>query len=374
MIQSRVSAALEAIYEAAPNPSLWPAALQSIAHCFDDVGAVLAWQREDGAFDAIASPSLEAPQRDFAENGWNRRDLAGMRVIEKGLWLRADAITDLDVVSQEELATHPFYTEFMMRHGLSRRCSIGLAPKPDMRIGLTIQRAIGRPNYSAAEMELATRLGRHAERALRLTIGLLEAEIVSHGLSEALARCGIGAFVLDRSGCVLMSNPAAEAMVGSVFQLRQGRLRLAAPENRDCEMALDQILTGRPAPTLPDMGPIVLKRTESKHLLATYLLPLQASAHEGSLSLARARAIMLLVDAKAGSAPDPAVVRDLLGLTLGEARLAALIGTGLSPRAVSEKLGIAEETARTVLKRVFHKTGVSRQSELAALLSRLTLR
>jgi DNA-binding CsgD family transcriptional regulator len=80
------------------------------------------------------------------------------------------------------------------------------------------------------------------------------------------------------------------------------------------------------------------------------------------------------VEAIYDAAPDPALVRDVLGLTLGEARLAALVGSGLSPRESAEKLGIAEETARSVLKRVFSKTGVSRQSELVALPTKLVLR
>lgn len=67
-------------------------------------------------------------------------------------------------------------------------------------------------------------------------------------------------------------------------------------------------------------------------------------------------------------------MRDLLGLTLAEARVAALVGSGLPPRDASSRLGITEETARTALKRVFQKTGVSRQSELTRLLARLVLR
>jgi DNA-binding CsgD family transcriptional regulator len=67
-------------------------------------------------------------------------------------------------------------------------------------------------------------------------------------------------------------------------------------------------------------------------------------------------------------------VRDVLGLTLGEARLAALVATGLAPKSAAEKLGVTENTARAVLKSVFAKTGVSRQSELAALLTKLVLR
>ena len=68
---------------------------------------------------------------------------------------------------------------------------------------------------------------------------------------------------------------------------------------------------------------------------------------------------------------DPAIVRDLLGIPLGEANLAAIIGVGFSPKNAAEKLGIKEDTARGVLKKVYWKTGTSRQSELVALLAKL---
>ena len=62
------------------------------------------------------------------------------------------------------------------------------------------------------------------------------------------------------------------------------------------------------------------------------------------------------------------------GLTLGEARVASLVGVGRSPREAADTLGISEETARTVLKRVYAKTNISKQSQLAVLLTRLTLK
>jgi DNA-binding CsgD family transcriptional regulator len=89
------------------------------------------------------------------------------------------------------------------------------------------------------------------------------------------------------------------------------------------------------------------------------------------MMLTRARAMILLADAGTDEPPDPAFLRDTLGLTLGEARVAALIGRGMAPKAAAERLGIAESTARTVLKRVFIKIGVSRQSELTAFLNRI---
>jgi DNA-binding CsgD family transcriptional regulator len=89
--------------------------------------------------------------------------------------------------------------------------------------------------------------------------------------------------------------------------------------------------------------------------------------------MADARSVVLLIPVNT-TEPDPALIRDLLDLTLGEAKIASLVGSGVPPREAAERLGIAEETARTVLKRVFAKTGVSRQSELAGLITRLVLR
>jgi DNA-binding CsgD family transcriptional regulator len=106
-----------------------------------------------------------------------------------------------------------------------------------------------------------------------------------------------------------------------------------------------------------------------------HVLPVRpGSRHRFADLLLDTRAIVLVRPSAPGRPPDPTVLRDLLDLTLGEARLAALVGTGLTPRQAASELAISEETARTVLKRVFAKTGVSRQSELAGLMARLTLR
>ena len=60
-------------------------------------------------------------------------------------------------------------------------------------------------------------------------------------------------------------------------------------------------------------------------------------------------------------------------LTAAEARVARLIGGGLSPAEAASQIGNAEATVRTLLKRVYSKAGVERQSQLANLVARLTL-
>jgi DNA-binding CsgD family transcriptional regulator len=86
------------------------------------------------------------------------------------------------------------------------------------------------------------------------------------------------------------------------------------------------------------------------------------------------KAAVVVLSSRASDPPDPSLVRDLLGVTLSEARLAALVGSGATPRDAAIQLGVAEETARSALKRVFEKTGITRQSQLAGLLGRLVMR
>jgi DNA-binding CsgD family transcriptional regulator len=60
-------------------------------------------------------------------------------------------------------------------------------------------------------------------------------------------------------------------------------------------------------------------------------------------------------------------------MTEAESRLAVRLASGGSVAEAASKLGISYETARTTLKRIFPKVGVTRQSELTAVLAKLML-
>lgn len=151
----------------------------------------------------------------------------------------------------------------------------------------------------------------------------------------------------------------------------------ALSEQGALNAAIERMIRGTPEEISAMPKPILVGRRKSGRPLAVYVLPItDHGLHNAAAQfLTHTRAIVLVIDPRAGAPADPALVRDLLGLTLGEARVAALVGSGLTPRAAAQRLGIAEGTARDVLiKRAFAKSGISRQSELTALLTRLVLR
>lgn len=98
--EARLLTAVEAIYDAAPNPSKWPSALQAIADCFGDVGALLLWRRDDGSYGSMVSESLVEAQRDYEDGGWTNRDILAIRGMERGYFFSGDPFTTRNLVSE----------------------------------------------------------------------------------------------------------------------------------------------------------------------------------------------------------------------------------------------------------------------------------
>jgi DNA-binding CsgD family transcriptional regulator/PAS domain-containing protein len=367
--------AVETIYDAAPDPSRWPHALQAIADVFGDVGANLLWRRDDGSFGNIVSPKLRDALQDYEREEWWRQDIRAGRAHDYGYRTNQGAITDRHLVTAEEIEAHPIYTRFLARHGLRWTAGTEISPDPMTIVTISLQRSNAKAAFTDDELSVLTRLGLYAEKSLRLSMRLFDAELSKAGLGEALARVGMGVFVLDSLSRVVFSNPAGERLLCDGLALVNQRLLVARSRERTVlETAIAQAIRGAPDDLAAEPKSILIHRQHTDRPLVVYVLPIAAASGAVARFLTHACVIVLAIDPQASDPPDPAVVRDVLGLTLGEARVAALVGTGLSPRESAKKLNITEETARTVLKRVFSKVGVSRQSELVALLTKSVLR
>jgi DNA-binding CsgD family transcriptional regulator/PAS domain-containing protein len=366
--------AVEAVYDAALDPSRWPNALQAIADALGDVGAILLWRRDDGTFGSVASPKVMEAQKDFEQEGWMAHDLRALRAAERGHFFSGEPFTDRHVCSDEEIGTNPSYTEFQARHGLGWFGAIAVSPDPHVGVVLSVHRAKTRLPFSDEELSTVAQIGRHVEKSLRLSIRLFDAELLKLGLAEALARVGIGVFALDSCGRVIFVNLAGKHLLGDGIALRKDRLVPSEVLARTkLETAIQQRDCFNPETIAAVQRPILIRRRKTDRPLAIYVMPTGPTSHPAAQFLAYAHTIILVIDPEANGPADPAVVRDVLGLTLGEARMAALIGSGLTLNEASKRLGITEGTARSVLKHVFSKTGVSRQSELVSLLTRMVL-
>jgi DNA-binding CsgD family transcriptional regulator len=280
-------------------------------------------------------------------------------------------VTDLDLFTAEEIETIPIYIHFFTPYDVYWCAAVFVSPDPDTQAILTVQRAKARTPFAPHEMHMVNLLARHVERSLKLSMRLFDAEHCNLGMREILSRLGIGVFALDHDMRVAFANPASRNGFDVICETGEAsEPRLTVAVRRKIERALAQKGQGGSHEPVN----IVIERGPSAPPLTLYVLPVTESSAATHDLLTRARALVLMIDSGGDAAPDPALVRDILGLTLGEARVAALVGSGMAPKVAAERLGIAESTARTVLKRVFAKAGVSRQSELVALFGKRSLR
>lgn len=372
-IDRRLFNSIEAIYDAAPDPSLWPHALDQIASHFGDVGAILQWTKDDGTFGAVASDSLAEALRDYSAN-WADKDFKAQLGVQTGLFFEGEPVTDRHLAPIDDTyLKHPFNSQFLRKHGLGWFGSVPISPDPKVGMILSVQRTFDKPQFSDDELETIGFLGRHTEKAMRLSIRLLDAELANYGLRDALTKIGIGVLAVDSIGRLMFANPIGKSLIGELFEVDGGHLHeVNTPHRGMLDEPLSRAIRGDKAYLSERPKPLLLE-TPAGRKFVLYFLPIKDAVRPTEQFLSQIRAIVLAIEQKLRQPVEPDVVRDILQLTLGEARVAALVGAGLSTAATASRLSIKVDTARTVLKRVYAKTGISRQAELAALLSRLVL-
>jgi len=192
--------------------------------------------------------------------------------------------------------------------------------------------------------------------------------IVPAGTIDGAVTAATPVALIGRDGRVLGLNDSFEKLVGDGLQLKQGRLASAwLDADRGLGAAISLAVSGGVSPGKL-LDPVVLPREVGRRPIIARILPIE-TAHAGRPEIV---AIVTLTDLEAPHAyPDEALLRAAFGLTPAEARLAAQIAVGRTLREISEIESRARETLRTTLKSLFGKLRVSRQSEIALLLSKV---
>lgn len=184
-----------------------------------------------------------------------------------------------------------------------------------------------------------------------------------------LSRLGRAAILVGPMGELIFINNVAEGYLGDGLRLVSGRL---LPAYRDDETELRSLIVSasQPGADRLSLSPVGLRRPSGKTPLLVQAIPFPRGG--AVLSAAPVHAVALLVtDADRDPERDPTEALTLLGLTRAEAKIAAAVGAGLSPRDVAVRLGNTEATVRSTLNQVYGKLGIHRQSELARIVSRL---
>ena len=195
----------------------------------------------------------------------------------------------------------------------------------------------GKP-FSKATVDFLRLLVPHLQRALRIRARNQTLMAMCEAGKSALDRLDTGVAVLDANGRVIMMNRQAEAVLE-----KGGGEHLDRPVD-------EAMRNGRS------------RRFDDVQVIVT---PCDSSRGGDGLALA------FFSDPAGKPASREPTLRSQFGLTPAECRLAGLLHQGKELRTAAETMKVTSTTARFMLKRIFHKTGSHRQSQLIRLMSSL---
>lgn len=175
------------------------------------------------------------------------------------------------------------------------------------------------------------------------------------------ARIDIAALVVNPQGLILRQNAAARRMIaaGRVLMRGHGGVHACGPgQTRRLRAAIAECAT---APAGKAERRLFLHPAE---VGAAVPVTLARYIHDGMPT----SLVTLLLPEPPAPAQVERIAREL-GLTAAEARVAAMLQTGLPNRSAATSLGLTEQSFSTYAKRVFSKLQVSSRAEMAQMLT-----
>lgn len=274
------------------------------------------------------------------------------------------AVLGTELLPLDRLVETEFYCDFLRPQKLHHSIGIVAVKEKTTNVSLTALREARLGPFSADEQRLFTLLGPHVRQALRLRHRLGELEMTLEGLSAALDRMLQGAILLDDRDRPVIVNRRAQKLLAEGDGLTLGPNGLAAARSDDTAVLRRLLGNGNQGDgeRLRQAGGVVkLPRPSYREPLSVLVSHLALSEPLGAHTGLK---LVFVTDPETEPRPPEEILRALYGLTPAEARLTGLLLRGRTVSEAAEELRVTLNTARTHLKRVFSKTGTSRQADL----------
>jgi DNA-binding CsgD family transcriptional regulator len=186
---------------------------------------------------------------------------------------------------------------------------------------------------------------------------------------SALNALSAGIALLDPRGLVLFANAAATRMLKQHGLFKACPALQIAPSSFESNAALRRAIVGTAS---GDSTALHMRDREGKTVISAVVLPLRASADWDRRW--QAPNVLLAINELVRSRAIPEHwLSQMFGLTRAEASVANWLVSGRTIDEYAQHRGVSLETARSQLKAVLSKTGISKQAQLVAALSRLPI-
>ncbi|MGH6801405.1 MAG: helix-turn-helix transcriptional regulator, partial [Methylocella sp.] len=296
---------VDKIYESSFVPELWPGVLDEVgriaeagASLFINDGDVTSWTSSKRAHEATAI---------FVKEGWFWRGQIVSRLFAAR---HAGFLTDLDVLTRDELDQEPIYRDMWSQYGVGWATGTAIPIPTGEKLTLVLTRLTERGPVERAVVQKLDELRPHLARSALLSARLqLERVRIA---SETLAKMGLPALVLNEQGKVLAANPLIEALTGYVKWRAQDRVSL---KDRGADNLLRNAIAAIDVAGSSSVRSFSVRDASTQGMMVAHVVPIRLSARD---IFVRCAAVLVLTPVTLPQAPPVELVQSLFDLTPAE--------------------------------------------------------
>jgi DNA-binding CsgD family transcriptional regulator len=282
-----------------------------------------------------------------------------------------EPISTENLIAYDEFLETRFYKEWMRPQGLVDLASTILDKSPTVAAMFGVVR---HERDGLVDDEMRRRLHLivpHLRRAVLVGRVIDLKSAAASRFADTLDGISAGMFLVAASGAIVHANTSGHVLLASGDVLRAVNGRLVASDPA-ADQALQEILAaaanGDPAVGVRGIAQPLAAHPDGERYVA-HVMPLTSGARRQAGK--QYAAVALIIAHKVGfqmpSAPE--TIAKFFRLTPSELRvLLAIVQVGGVPE-TAEALGVAESTVKTHLRRLFDKTGSTRQADLVKLMA-----
>lgn len=352
------------LHEGVVDDTSWSRALDALSDFFDRCGLLIG--------------SMHSGREGFDLAG-HRIDPAGVALIAGPManpvdnpWVAAAPrmplrrpVTIDDIGGSDLLQRSRLWAGFYMAFGYSQAIGAVLERQPDRTDILMLARQ--EDPFVGNDLKLFDALISHIARAWRVKRQMQQLRDRADDLAAALDVIDRGVVITGSDGQIRFANRTADRLLsaGDALDATNGRIRATGARSADglAKVIHRAAQTGIGRDNIA-VDAVSLARRDGSVPVAVVAEPLAPGHHERLGQGRREGAILFIGDSAGETTPSAERLAAIYGLTRSEAEVAAKIVSGTSIVEAAQAQGISENTAKTHLKAIYGKVGISRQSQL----------
>lgn len=345
------------IYDSALDKDRWPETIRKLSEAFGGPGGIFVQDlvTADASFfvSTLEDKFLASYSEHYAEvNPW----LPKVKGAASGTIVLAQNLLRRETYERSE-----FFNDWMKPQHLYHNSGVIIDNQLDVLTNISFCRGPNDRQFDEQDVALYALLKPHLQRAIAIHRRLFTANLLAGSTLAAFDRLSLGVAIVARDARILFANRALLLLLEQADPLVERAGKLRATKSEVDRLLQRRIVAAVADSPLADAGPLKIK-TKTDDSLSFLAVPMS-----NRLSKALPAVMLFVSDARQSHSPRPNELRALFGLTATEAVLFATLLGGGRLKDYAETRGITLNTARTLLKRLFEKTGKARQADLMRL-------